>query len=251
MVIRTTAWPAGTPCWLDVSTDVDRAMAFYGTVFGWKFEIGGPEVGGYAMASKDGHVVAGVGPRQDPDQPSLWTTYLATDDVDASAKAIAEAGGQVSYGPVDVMDKGRIAIALDPQGAVFGLWQAGTNTGVDLANEPGSLVWNEHMSEQFDAAKEFYAAVFGYTYQDVEGAEGKYCTVHAPGASDPVAGMGAGGGPAWSAYLQVEDTDAAITTITGLGGSVLTPAEDTPFGRMAVVADDQGTPFSIIGTPSA
>lgn len=251
MVIRTTAWPAGTPCWLDVSTDVDRAVAFYGTVFGWEFEIGGPEVDGYSLATKDGHVVAGLGPRQDPDQPSVWTTYLATEDVDASAKAIVEAGGQVVYGPVDVMDKGRIAIALDPQGAVFGLWQAGANTGVDLANEPGSLVWNEHMSERFDAAKEFYAAVFGYTYQDVDGAGGGYVTVHVPGATDPVAGMGAGGGPAWSAYLQVEDTDATIATITGLGGSVLSPVEDTPFGRVAVVADDQGTSFAIVGTPPA
>lgn len=57
----TTSHPLGAPCWIDLSTsDLDRARQFYGTVFGWTFESGGPEYGGYASAFVDGALVAGL-----------------------------------------------------------------------------------------------------------------------------------------------------------------------------------------------
>lgn len=249
MVVRKTAWPAGTPCWVDVSADdVDRAKAFYGGLFGWEFTGGDPEFGGYLSAVKDGHEVAGLGPKQSPDQPSLWTTYLATDDVEASVKAVADAGGQVVVEPMVVGDFGKMAIAIDPVGGGFGLWQSGTNTGVNLANEPGALVWNEHTSGSLDAAKDFYAQVFGYTYQEMEGAPGGYFTIDVAGAEQPVGGIGGGGEAAvWTAYFQVADADEAVAKAKELGGSVLEEPVDTPYGRMVGLADDQGTPFKIMG----
>ncbi|NUT48550.1 MAG: VOC family protein [Saccharothrix sp.] len=245
MVVRTTSWPAGTPCWVDISTDVDRAVAFYGGLFGWRFTVSGPEFGGYGVASIDGHPVAGVGPKQDPDQPSAWTTYLATEDVEASAKAVTAAGGQVAAGPMAVGDKGVMAIAVDPTGTLVGLWQAGTNTGVDLANEPGALVWNDHMSGDVAAAKEFYAEVFGYTYAAVEGAD-DYFTIDVPGGAQPVGGIGAGEG-GWQTCFQVADADAAVEKVRELGGAVVSEPVDTPYGRLATVADDQGSTFHIMG----
>ncbi|MGW5054496.1 VOC family protein [Actinokineospora sp. NPDC004072] len=248
MVIRTTAWPAGTPCWVDLGTDTDRATAFYGGLFGWTFEFAGEEFGGYGIASKDGHRVAGIGPKQDPDQPSEWTTYLATDDITATAHAVASAGGQVLFEPMTVQDKGTMTIAVDPVGAMFGLWQAGTNTGADLVNAPGSLVWNEHISGDVERAKEFYAAVFGYSFGDV--GEGYY-TLDVAGAEQPVGGIGGGSGAGWSTYFQVADADSAVALVKELGGSVVSPVEDTPFGRMAAVVDDQGTEFRIMGNVPA
>ena len=52
---------------------------------------------------------------------------------------------------------------------MFGLWQSGRHTGMQLANEPGAVAWNECMSRDFDAAKEFYATVFGYGWFDMSG----------------------------------------------------------------------------------
>ncbi|MFE2752283.1 VOC family protein [Actinosynnema sp. NPDC059335] len=248
MVVRTSSWPAGTPCWVDISTDVDRAVAFYGELFGWRFDVAGPEYGGYGVALRDGHPVAGVGPKQDPGQPSAWTTYLATDDVEASAEAVTRAGGQVAFGPMVVGDKGTMAVAADPTGVLFGLWQAGTNTGVDLANEPGSLVWNEHTSGDVGAAKRFYAEVFGYTYAPVEGA-GDYSTIALPGDARPVGGIGAGAG-GWQVYFQVADADEAVAAVRRLGGTVVDEPVDTPYGRMVKVADDQGSTFHLMGVPA-
>jgi predicted enzyme related to lactoylglutathione lyase len=51
----------------------------------------------------------------------------------------------------------------------------------------------------------------------------------------------------WSIYWAVADTDAALLTIGELGGSTLMPAEDTPYGRLAMAADPMGAPFKLVG----
>jgi predicted enzyme related to lactoylglutathione lyase len=258
MVTRDTAWPAGTPCWVDLSVDdLAKARAFYSAVFGWSVPEGPPEAGGYSMCEIDGQPVAGIGPKMGPaEMPSVWTTYLATPDADETASKVKAAGGQLMMEPMDVMDAGRMGVAVDPGGAMFGLWQAGLHTGVRLANEPGSLVWNENMSRDFDGNKAFYQAVFGYEYGDMSSGDFKYATLDLDGR--PVGGigeMGAGvpaGHPAhWSTYFGVQDTDATVAKVTELGGRVVQPAWDSPYGRMAVLADDQGAVFAVMSVSPA
>jgi uncharacterized protein len=257
VVTRDTRWPAGTPCWVDVSVDdVPKAIAFYRALFGWDIELGGPEVGGYSIAHSGGRIVAAVSPKMGaPDAPSVWTTYLASDDVDATAAKIKGAGGQLLAEPMDVMEEGRLAVAMDPAGAVFGLWQGGNTTGLGVANEPGALTWNEQFSRDFGGSLAFYQAVFGYGDQDMSGDGFKYAVLTVDGHE--VAGMGEypEGTPAelpaaWAAYFAVTDTDAALAKVTELGGSVVQPPRDSPYGRIAVVADDHGAVFSLITPPA-
>jgi uncharacterized protein len=183
VVTRDTRWPAGTPCWVDVSVDdVPKAVAFYEGLFGWDVQVGGPEVGGYAIAHKDGKIVAGIGPKMGPPgAPSAWTTYLATEDADETAAKIKGAGGQVLAEPMDVMEEGRMAIAMDPAGAAFGIWQGKNTTGIGVANETGTLTWNEDMSRDFEGSKAFYHDVFGYDYQDMSGDGFKYAMLMVDG----------------------------------------------------------------------
>ena len=256
VVTRDTRWPAGTPCWVDVSVDdVPKAIAFYRALFGWDIELGGPEVGGYSIAHQDGRIVAAISPKMGaPDAPSVWTTYLATDDADATAAKTKGAGGQLLAEPMDVMEEGRLAVAMDPAGAVFGLWQGEHTTGLGVATEPGALTWNEHMSRDFDGSKAFYQAVFGYDYQDMSSDGFKYATLMLDGQI--VGGIGeypaetpAEVPAAWATYFAVTDTDAAVAKVTELGGSVVQSPRDSPYGRVAVVADNHGAVFSLI-TPS-
>src|SRR3954470_3527687 len=135
---------AGTPIWVDLGTpDVDAAVDFYGGLFGWQAdEAGDPaETGGYRMFRNADRAVAGVGPLQSDQQPPLWTTYIATEDADETARKVQGAGGTVLMPPFDVLDAGRMAIFADPAGAVFGVWQPGQHTGAELFNEPVSLTW--------------------------------------------------------------------------------------------------------------
>jgi uncharacterized protein len=255
MVTRNTAWPAGTPCWVDLGvSDIPKASAFYGGLFGWEISEGPPEAGGYSMCMIGDLPVAGIGPKMGgPDMPTVWTTYLASQDADATAAKIKAAGGQVMMDPFDVMDVGRMFVASDPAGAVFGVWQARAHTGVQLANEPGSLIWSENMSRNYEGNKAFYRTVFGYDFGDI-GPEGmNYATLDLDGKS--VGGIGEIGTdqpaemPAyWGTYFAVSDTDAAVEKAIALGGSVVAPAWDSPYGRMAVVSDDQGASFALMST---
>jgi uncharacterized protein len=256
MVQRDTPWPAGTPCWVDLATDdVAKATNFYTSLFGWDTQVGPPETGGYVMCEIGGRPVAGIGPKMGPaEEPNAWTTYLATENADDTAGKITSAGGHVIAEPFDVFDVGRMAVAVDPGGAPFGIWQASKHTGMQLANEPGAVCWNENMSRDFEHNKAFYNAVFGYEYDDMSGDGFSYATFKTDG--DSIGGIGDLGtvqapaeAPAhWMTYFTVSDADSVIDAATKLGGSVVRPAWDSPYGRMAILADDQGAVFAIMGT---
>jgi predicted enzyme related to lactoylglutathione lyase len=253
MVTRDTAWADGTPCWVDVGVDdIAKACSFYAGLFGWDARPGPPEAGGYAVCLKNGRAVAGIGPKQGPPgMPSVWTTYLASGNVSETAGKIKAAGGQILVEPMDVMDAGRMTVAADPAGAVFGVWQAGLHLGAGIVNEPGSLCWNENLSRDFEGNKSFYRAVFGYDCGDMSDAGFHYATLKIAGSE--VGGIGeldesfpADVPAQWNAYFAVGDADAAVATVTAAGGSVVRPPWDTPYGRMAVVSDDQGAVFSLV-----
>jgi hypothetical protein len=253
-----TGYDEGTPCWVDLMTpDLERAKQFYGQLFGWQFTDSGPEFGNYNMATKNGKVVAGIGPSQ-PGQPGppVWVTYLWADDADAAAGRVVKADGTVFMGPMDVPGAGRMALALDSTGAAFGLWQGREHRGSQLGNEPGSFTWNENLNDDPAKARSFYERVFGYTYERFPDWPGEY---HSFKVKDQVRG-GIGVKPAqvpagtpnfWHTYFSVADTDEAVAIVAREGGSVPAPPVDTPVGRMASVADPAGAQFAIIAAPKS
>lgn len=255
MSTRTERWPEGTPCWVDLTTtDQVGAVAFYGALFGWQVQDTGEDFGHYGMAMLHGRLVGGIG-QQPPEQagPPAWTTYLAADDVDKTCAAITAAGGTVVMPPMDVGDSGRMAIAQDPTGAFFGVWQAGETIGSTVVNEPGAVVWNDCRTRDPQRALDFYAEVFGYRYTPMEG---DYWTINGAGPGNTIGGIGAldpevpAEVPAhWMTYFAVADADDTVTTATVNGGTLQTGPFDTPYGRMAVLTDPQGATFSIAGTP--
>jgi uncharacterized protein len=251
---RDTRWPEGTPCWVDLAVDdFEKARTFYSGLFGWEVPTGLPEFGGYSTATKDGATVAGLMPKMEASQPSAWTTYLATDDLDATMSKVRDNGGQVVADAMDVADMGRMALAVDPGGAFVGFWQGGEHTGFQLANEPGSVTWNENFSRSWTDNKAFYTAVSGWDYDDMSGDGFEYAVFKV--SDRPAGGIGPMGEdmPAelpglWNVYFNVADTDAAVESVKRLGGSVVREASDTPFGRMAAVSDDQGVTFMLINS---
>jgi len=250
-----TSYAAGTPSWVDLATsDPESARAFYGEVFGWEFEIGGPEYGGYTMCRLRGENVAGMGEATTAIPPS-WSTYLASDDVAAGAARIEAAGGQVLMGPMEIEPFGHVMFASDPTGAAFGLWQPIEHIGASLVNEPGAIVWNELTTRDSDRAQQFYTEVMGWTWEDVDTGGGpRYRTFAVDGRA--VGGclhMDASWPAAipshWMPYFAVADTDASILVAEAAGGVVSVPATDSPSGRFAVLRDPQGAVFTVMSAP--
>ena len=252
MTVRDTPWAPGTPCWVDLmTTDQAAAREFYSALLGWQIEVGGEETGNYGLASVGGHAAAGIGGMMGMEHPPAWNTYLATRDVEATCKAAAAAGGTIVAPPMDVMDFGRMAYVQAPSGGVVGLWQAGTRVGCEVANEPGAYAWNEFMTRDYEGGRSFYGSLFEYTYTEMGDETFQYSTIDLDGR--PVGGIGTLPAevpehvpPHWRVYFEVADCDAAVAKVTELGGSVLRPPADMPYGRHADVADPQGAMFSVI-----
>lgn len=251
MPIRDDPWPAGTPCWADIAfRDLPAAKEFYAAVLGWQYVETGEEFGNYNIAQVEGRAVAGMGPIMEEDWPTAWTMYLASDDTDATAKLITDNGGALLFEPMDIPGNGRMVVATDPSGAAFGVWQSLGMHGAGYFGGPGGLVWEDGRFTDPAAAKAFYAAVYGYTYGAVPGAPDDYQTFDLDGR--PAGGMGGmmgapEGTPAhWLMYFGVASADAAVAEVEGRGGTVLSPAADTPFGRMATVQDPWSAVFAII-----
>jgi uncharacterized protein len=250
----------GIPCWVDVtSPDLDRSIDFYRGLFGWDAEQATqPEAGGYTLFSLNGKLVAAGSPPP-PDQegvPSHWTTYLASDDADATAEKIRSAGGTVMMDPFDVFDSGRMTIAQDPTGAVFGIWQAREHIGAQLANEPGTLNWNECQTNDPEKAAGFYQEVFGYEIDEAPMVEaGEVYRVL------KVDGRGIGGimritprmegvTPNWATTFSVGDTDETMRRTDELGGAVLAGPMNIPdVGLYAVLRDPAGAVFGVLQPP--
>lgn len=118
----------GFPRWYELTTpDPEVAAGFYGELAGLRadprFGVG---PGGWRCyrADDDGPPICGMGsqPAGESDTPR-WLPYFEVDDVDAALARVVDAGGRVSFGPVDAPDDGRAAVCVDPQGAAFGLIQ--------------------------------------------------------------------------------------------------------------------------------
>lgn len=239
------SYPPGTPNWVDVAVpDVESAARFYSQLFGWTHESYGPEAGGYGRFTLRGKTVAGIGPQMNPGPPA-WSVYVSVSDVDKVAEAVKAHGGQVVVGPMDVMQAGRMAVAQDPGGAFFSLWQPLGTQGVELVNEPGAFTWNELAAGDLPKARDFYTAVLGWGFDPENNTDqaaiftvdgNVVCGAHAAGPGEP---------PFWSVWFSVADCDASAAQATELGGNVVMPPSDMDFGRGAVVTDPAGAAFGI------
>lgn len=243
----------GVPNWVDLATvDLDDAIRFYTALFGWTAEISGDDFGGYTTFQLNGLPVAGAGPLLGEGQPTAWSTYFAAGDADAVAGRVESAQGKVLVPPFDVMDQGRMAAFLDPAGAPFSTWEAGTMRGAEVFGLPGALTWNELNTRDLEGAMAFYGAVFGWTFRQahVTGLPYVICELN----RTPVAGLQlmVGSGwpddlPAhWLVYFAVSDCDRAAEHAASLGGRIVHPPTPIAPGRYAVLSDPQGGTFAIL-----
>jgi uncharacterized protein len=246
--------PTGTPTWIDLGIpDLDRAMEFYGAVFGWEFDVGPEQTGRYTMCLLGGRPVAAIAPNPDPDATDFWwNVYFATDDCDRTATRIVEAGGTLIQAPMDIMNQGRMAIAKDPVGAQFGLWQGRSLVGAQVVNEPNSLLRNDLLTATPEPARAFYVAVFDFSLDanpDLPGLD--FTFLRRPDGHEigGILGDPAAVTASWGTLFEVEDTDATVARVIAAGGTSTTPS-DFVYGRIAEVSDPFGARFSVGSRPS-
>lgn len=110
-----------------VSRDPDTARSFYADLFGWEWDVMEMPQGTYWVVMNHDRPNGGVMRMTDEwpdDAPSHWMVYIGSDDVDASAERVREAGGAILVDPMDIA-VGRFCVAADPTGAPFTIFRGG------------------------------------------------------------------------------------------------------------------------------
>ncbi len=248
-----TKYQVGDPCWADLmSSDIDAARVFYPEVLGWTAGDRNSEFGGYMMFFKDDQPVAGaMSSEPGSDQASAWTPYLSVSNAQEFVTRAENNGATVFMGPQVVGDIGTMAILADPAGATIGLWEPNNFAGFALYDQAGAPAWFEHHSRDYNAAVDFYRSAFNWDIQNISDTdEFRYAT--AGHDETPFAGimdssnfLPEGVAAQWSMYVGVDSVDASCEAVLRLGGTVVDAAADTPYGRIASVADMSGATFRL------
>jgi len=256
MPTRETA-PNGAPCWTDLMTsDPAGARDFYTQLFGWTADEANQEFGGYFTFFRDGVRVAGGFPKMPGTEgmPDVWSVYLATDNAEKTVETASAEGAQVIAPAMAVGDLGTMAVVTDPGGAAIGMWQPGVHKGFGVLMESRAPSWFELHTRNYQGAVAFYQNVFGWETKTMSDTpELHYTAMVNPEGEGELAGIMDSSGflpdgvPAyWVVYFGTDDTDATIAKAVEMGGSVVQPAQDTPYGRLAVVADPTGAQFRFV-----
>lgn len=252
--MKTATHPVGSVCWADLSTDdIAAARAFYGALFGWESLTAPDELNGYVDFTLGGSEVVGALQVDRPDWTPRWNSYVRVTDIAATTKAVEAAGGSAMLPPMQVLDLGRMAVYLAPDGASIGAWQAGTFHGSQVVREPNTPLWTELTTPDPDGSEAFYAAVFGWTFKPFPTAPG-YRQICAPGEAEAFGGLmerpddyPAAIPAGWTPYFMAADTDATAAKAVELGGTVVSGPGSVPsVGRIAAVQDPTGAVFSLL-----
>lgn len=251
MTTRTTPRAHGAFTWMDLATpDLAGARSFYQHLFGWEFADLGAEFGHYHYALSQERAAAGIGQLPpDAQMPPAWTVFLASAEDDVGR--VRALGGQVIVESMTVGDAGKMTICADPTGAMFGLWQPIDFIGAAVEAEHGGIAWSEVATRDAAAACGFYGKLFGATARQQSDEyfimeRGEEMLFGVMQMDDQWGDLP----PHWMGYFTVDNTDAVLDRAAAGGGKVTVPAFDTPYGRMAVVADPYGAVFSVVQLPA-
>lgn len=239
----------GTVAWVDLTApDVDAVAEFYAGLLGWQLHPEDTPMGRYVIGLVGGEPVAGMmAPMPDAGAaPPAWTVYIAVADIDATWRRALAAGATALQEPMEIPGGDRIAVMVDPAGAVVGLMQP-TPVGSMRYGATGAVAWVETDSRDRSTSRRFYEELLGWVASD----DGDY-TVFAndgeqvAGLMDMPPGVPAEVPSYWLVYFAVDDVDAAVERARQLGGSPATEAMTAGGMRFAVLEDPAGAAFAVL-----
>ncbi|MEW2546927.1 VOC family protein [Streptomyces sp. NPDC047002] len=245
---------AGAPCWVTLlSRDLAGAQRFYADVLGWTYRD--TSLGdGFCVALAGGSPVAGIGGLASSLQvAAAWTPYFAVTDVDAAAARIRERGATVAVGPL-AFHTGRAALAGDPDGAAFGIWEGSVRS--DWTVGRGSApAWLELRTRDAAAATGFYEPVLGWSeggsalspvYEDGDAVlrQGGRMVARIGGGAVP-ASPDPEARPRWRVYFRVPDVAGSVAAAVAGGGSLVASTAEGAQERDATLRDPDGALFTV------
>jgi predicted enzyme related to lactoylglutathione lyase len=243
----------GEFCWFNMLTPApEAARDFYSKLLGWNY-VELPGMG--HIVQVDGHDVGGLwdlaGPNTPPGTRAHIGVMFKVESADATSEKVNTLGGKAKPA-FDIMDKGRMAVCFDPNGAEFDVWEPRGSHGTDVDSMlHGAPSWVETMTTDAKRATAFYSRLFGWEPEVIKTPSLDYTIFKQ--VSESVAGMleitpEMGKMPSsWLTYFTVKDVDRALREATELGGKACMPTtEAAGVGRFCALMSPQGVMFYLI-----
>ena len=239
--------------WYDLFTpDMRTTGNFYQELFGWTFtdtDTAHPRI---KTISRDSVPIANAvetKPGEKSSSESIWLGYISVPDVDKAVEQVKLQDGTIYEKPIDLADRGRVAIVIDSQGAIFGLVHSQDGDPPDPDDMQNSFMGSELWTTDMDRAMTFYTPLAGYEVKIVD--VGPDLTYHLLQRDNiPRAGVTKilwdDVKPNWIPYIAVKDVMAAIDKAETLGGKLLIgPPKEIQENPLAIIADPTGAVFGI------
>ncbi len=238
-----------------LSTDPQGGIDFYTKLVGWGHQSWPGEMP-YDLFTRGEELVAGCmqlpAEAQEMGAPTHWLGYVHADDVGAMVAQARELGATI-LNEMDLPDVGKIAIVQDPQSTVICFFQPVNTPGAETGPQEGRFSWHELVTSDYEAAWEFYSALFGWEMiNDMD--MGEYGIYRVFGRNGEQMGGMFNKLPempasAWLYYARVASCDEAATRIAELGGNIVNGPMDVPGGdRIVQAMDPQGGMFALHST---
>jgi predicted enzyme related to lactoylglutathione lyase len=103
-------------------SDVEKAKAFYGKIFDWKFET--DQSMNYVMIDTGSEPGGGMMKKPDQTPQFALTEYFLVDDIDETLAKVEEAGGKKGIPRMEIPNMGWWAMFLDPDGIPVMIYQS-------------------------------------------------------------------------------------------------------------------------------
>jgi predicted enzyme related to lactoylglutathione lyase len=238
--------PRHSFCFAELETyEFDLCKRQYGDLFGWNAVDVAP---GYALFQSGGLTVAAL---RFTGAAHRWVPYVAVESVDDTARRAQQLGATIQTAAFDTPGIARTCVLLDPEGAVFGLWEGRGRAGADVQNDPGTMWWVEVMARDVKTARGFYVDLFGWTFDETLkfDPEEPY-TIFRIG-EESVAGAAQyrpewGYTSHWRVLFAVDDWEAALSRIAKVGGDVVFWRDVPHAGRFGIVIDPGEAEFAVM-----
>ncbi len=247
--MQTTAQTSTNPfCWAELSTAaVQEAKQFYADLYGFAYTDMDTPSGPYTVIEPSNGHGGGIMSLV-PDTPSAWMPYIQVDRLEPVVERAEAAGATTTLPPSSLEDGARIAWLTDPDGARFGLYEAGTDSPPTPQADPAGaphFCFFELSTESPERARAFYSAIFDWSISTTRCSDTDYDMIRS--GENEIGGIQtqAHGPAVWMPYVKVPDVATALAGATDRGAREIVPTRSIGGGMIAVFADPHGAALGL------
>lgn len=249
-----------------ICPDVEDAGQFYEKLFGWRtveLDLGEKYI---QLLSGDNTVGVISSPsRGAPQDIPGWVLLFYVDNIDKAVRRLESFGGSVLTHPFATADGGTVSVVKAPGGEIFCLRWVPPNSG---GTHTTMLPWIEVVTREPDLARECYAKLFGWTFEEQKWEHGTYTSIRRGDArigglvqyTDSFGDLAFEAAlrgrptvekdaiiPHWMVFFPVENLDSTLTRASELGAVYRGRAHQIPdVGRFAMIRDENQVFFCAV-----